>query len=282
MLEFFRGPIKTIISHGDVDGIASAAIALRRFPEAEVFFAEPYTLSDVLYSAVKPILVLDIACKPGEGVYVIDHHIVDAPSNTFIMKDWPEATDFLVRLGLAADRRTEVTDPAVKVKATLLGDAIGLRPDDVEFRKTLVKILSSGREELPEEVYVRATAYREEFSKRLAYARSLVREFGQSAMVVYVDIGKGFAGKLASVMGNDYRTFVLVWKNDCKTIVTVRGENAKAIVEFFKNVDVKFCSGGGHDMAASFSTDRSPASVAKDLTILLSTLFSRLAEAVTR
>lgn len=94
-----------ILTHGDADGICSAALALARYPEAEVWFTHPAgLLNDLKNVSEEQVIISDVAIserdkeeifrefsrieKSGEIVY-IDHHPL--PLNT-ISGDLPCST----------------------------------------------------------------------------------------------------------------------------------------------------------------------------------------------
>jgi len=251
MLSDLRG-IKSVISHGDVDGLACAAIALRRFPSAVVVFAEPYTVDRVLRGVARPVLILDIMAKGGNGVYVVDHHVNDEQSCTMLLSDWPEASDFLIKLGMAGDGGHVVEEDIVS-KAAVLSDAISYDSDDNVFRAYAAKYMALN-DDIPPESQSRAREFRKILSKKIAEAERRAKKIEDRLLIVYPDVGKGYVSRIAGMLSKKYATVAVVWINEGKTVVTLRGSGAKGVVEFFRNVDPRFCNGGGHAVAASFST----------------------------
>ena len=86
-----------ILTHGDCDGICSGAVALSRFPDAEVFFTRPASFLDDLrgFEGYGRIVITDIALtkrdareilnelrSKGSEILYFDHH--DIPSVTSI------------------------------------------------------------------------------------------------------------------------------------------------------------------------------------------------------
>jgi single-stranded-DNA-specific exonuclease len=78
-----------ILTHSDCDGICAGAIALTRFPKADVFFTKPVSLADDLKDCPHDkIIITDIAIdfkekdrildliKSKKSVYFFDHHIL--------------------------------------------------------------------------------------------------------------------------------------------------------------------------------------------------------------
>lgn len=114
-----EGLASKILSHGDADGICSAALAKARFPEAEVWFTRPITLlrdlNEIEVGTV--VYILDIAVSEthkGEifermrelaqkdEVLYIDHHPL--PPDT-LKKDIP-ATQFAHEIGASTSEIT--------------------------------------------------------------------------------------------------------------------------------------------------------------------------------
>jgi single-stranded-DNA-specific exonuclease len=63
----------TILSHGDTDGMCSAAIALSRFPDAQVFFTRPVSfLSDLRETRPGRIIIADIALNRKEAPEAVE------------------------------------------------------------------------------------------------------------------------------------------------------------------------------------------------------------------
>ncbi|MEM3361505.1 MAG: hypothetical protein QXJ62_03845 [Nitrososphaeria archaeon] len=266
MLSSLSG-IKTIVSHGDVDGVACTAIVLRRFPSAKIIFAEPYTINNIIRGLVKPIIVLDIMFNECDGVHVIDHHRGNAPSCTSLLTDWPEASKFLVELGVAGDTGS-ASDSRILSAAVDLADAIAYDSDDNLFRAYAAKYLSL-HEKLPPETFSRAKKFRKMLNVKVEEAKKASEVIGDSLLILYPSLAKGFVSRIAGMFAKKYATVAVVWVNDGKTVVTLRGANAKNIVEFFRNVDPRFCNGGGHSTAASFSTTSRIESVSANVKSIL-------------
>ncbi len=90
----------TILTHSDCDGMCAGAIALSRFPRAEVFFTKPASFADDLEECTSDkIIICDIAFtpndreklkhiikeKPAKMLY-FDHHPLDEGTKSFLKK----------------------------------------------------------------------------------------------------------------------------------------------------------------------------------------------------
>jgi single-stranded DNA-specific DHH superfamily exonuclease len=248
--------VRVIVAHGDCDGIACAAIALRRFPDSKIVFAEPYNIHERIPNEV-PVLVLDLPyVSDGGNVYVIDHHPDLAPSCSYLMRDWREADEYLVNLGLAGDK-SSISNPEIMEDAELLNDAIHLKPNDDAFKEHITYQLSRGVRirDIPG-VIERAEEYRKKLRKVLNEAFKRVEDRGDYIIVAYPDIPDGFAGKIAAELSKKFSNTFLIWRRAEKTIVTMRTStfNSIDICNKLKQADRKNILGGGHRKAASYST----------------------------
>jgi oligoribonuclease NrnB/cAMP/cGMP phosphodiesterase (DHH superfamily) len=248
--------VRVIIAHGDCDGIACAAIALRRFPDSKIVFAEPYNIHERIPNEI-PVLILDLPyVSDGNNIYVIDHHPDLAPSCSYLMKSWREADEYLVNLGLAGDR-SSISNLEIMEDAELLNDAIHLKPNDDSFKEYITHQLSKGIRirDIPE-VIGRAEEYRGKLRKVLNEAFKRVEDRGDYIIVAYPDIPNGFAGKIATELSKKFSNTFLIWRRAERTIVTMRTStfNSIDICNKLKQVDQKHILGGGHRKAASYST----------------------------
>ncbi len=248
--------IRVIVAHGDCDGIACAAIALRRFPASKIVFAEPYNIHERIPSEA-PILILDLPySSEGDNIYVIDHHPDLAPSCSYLMRSWREADEYLVNLGLAGDK-SFIDNSEIIEEAELLNDAIHLKPNDDAFKEYIAQQLSKGVRirDIPEAIK-RADEYRRKLRKILSEAFKRVEDRGDYIIVAYPNIPNGFAGKIATELSKKFPDIFLIWRRANKTIVTMRTSmfNSLDICSKLKQVDQKYILGGGHRKAASYST----------------------------
>ena len=78
-----------IVTDGDLDGIASAGILLRAFPQAEVIFANPAGIRSGIFDEyiVRSTIICDLPFHPNAGA-VIDHHLTNKESNSSVLDCW--------------------------------------------------------------------------------------------------------------------------------------------------------------------------------------------------
>ncbi len=138
-----------ILAHGDTDGICSAALVKARFPEAEVWFTRPITLSRDL-KGIEPgttVVICDIAISETQReelfkdirelaqrdeVIYLDHHPL--PPET-LKRDVP-ATQFAHEIGVSTSEiafKIFVQDPSSDLDRVALWGAIGDYCEETEF-----------------------------------------------------------------------------------------------------------------------------------------------------
>jgi len=143
--------MKTVIlTHADCDGMCSGAIALSKFPDAEVFFTKPVSfLSDLIHTDAERIIICDIAItgknakeiskalkeKSGKcEILYFDHH----PLPESIEEKDIRVSQYIHRLNVSASelvyRHFEKDIPRERVWIALYG-AIGDYEDDTPFAK---------------------------------------------------------------------------------------------------------------------------------------------------
>lgn len=78
-----------IVTDGDLDGIASAAILLRAFPDVEVVFAHPSGIRSGVFDKFidKSTIICDLPFHPQAGA-VIDHHLTNQISESDVLNLW--------------------------------------------------------------------------------------------------------------------------------------------------------------------------------------------------
>lgn len=264
--------VKTLIAHGDADGLCSAAIALRRFPNAKVVFAEPTNINDLVNTVEKPAIVLDVAsAKPMTGLFIIDHHPAEKTgfkSNTEMMRDWPESSEYLIQLGQVGDSVPIQVPKYVREDSDILYAVLGAISDvrDADrLRLLIVKELAKGKriQEITEvmEIY---SEKKEEINKIISaaieYAEKNAEFYKNALIITYPDAPQGYVGHIANSMKNRAFTIILIWSPQVgKTVVTIRARtrNGLEIIDKIKSIDKNFISGGGHSHACSYSTSSS-------------------------
>lgn len=78
-----------IVTDGDLDGIASAGILLRAFPQADVIFANPPGIRSGIFDEYidRSTIICDLPFHPNAGA-VIDHHLTNKESDTAVLDCW--------------------------------------------------------------------------------------------------------------------------------------------------------------------------------------------------
>ena len=78
-----------IVTDGDLDGIASAGILLRAFPQAEVIFANPAGIRLGIFDEYIDCstIICDLPFRPNAGA-VIDHHLTNKEFDSTVLDCW--------------------------------------------------------------------------------------------------------------------------------------------------------------------------------------------------
>jgi single-stranded-DNA-specific exonuclease len=137
----------TILTHADCDGMCAGAVALSRFPDANVFFTKPVSLyHDLLNTKADRIIITDIALTKHDAPSIIklfgekkeilyfDHHI--APKNIRKQDIAKRTKVFLHEMDTSSSeliyRYYQKEIPRERVWIAIYG-AIGDYSDDTEF-----------------------------------------------------------------------------------------------------------------------------------------------------
>ncbi|HID90946.1 TPA: hypothetical protein EYP44_03195 [Candidatus Bathyarchaeota archaeon] len=263
-----------VIAHGDLDGICSVAILLKRHPNAKVIFAEPRNLSEVLANVRRPELlyILDIAAMDpnvvtelkrlddsGTKIVYLDHHsesevvrghvkelILDTLSSTAqICYKYVGIGFELADLGAVSDRLMMI--PKLASMARTISTALRYDVRDDEFRLRLARHLSN-KVSVPEEAAVKAAKVMEMTRGLMRLAKENVVAVSENVAVIDFtghDI-MGHAGYLAQRLANRWRKaiFVIFRAND-SIIVTVRRQHGNAKVDLKEVLSALAKSFGG-------------------------------------
>jgi hypothetical protein len=251
----------TILAHGDVDGVASAALAWHRFSDdiKLVYFTEPFILVKVLKELERvdyPVLVLDIPAPydlekhysykliksnhvepelefvDNVELVFVDHHPDLFPSTSYMLVDWDFTYGYLPMLGVAGDNiASQLAPQDVRKDASVLAKALSTA--DNEFRlKVAYELMRRRKVQQIPEVVERAT----EFTNKLA---SLVEAMPLQDMVEWFDDDtcaltipenygdlRGFIGRIGVAIEEklEPETLFIFWKNvvDDVSVATMR------------------------------------------------------------
>ena len=298
-----------IITHGDLDGLASAALLYdvlcrsygRGKPSLRI--AQPFTLHDVLravdLASLEGLYILDIGVDQGTWSKVrneltklspkalklwIDHHkatiskviefselgvsllyAVEGCTSTIMreaflnMTSDPEFYAKVALIGEVGDKVRELKEddplfPAVRK----LGAALSYRPEDNEFKVSLVKMWVNEKILINEEVERRAAEASKRFKELSSMAESKTVFCSEALLILdFREVeARGFVGKIASDLANKTGKVVFIAFNSgpYETVVTARAPKdvGTDVSELLRSIASKVGgSGGGHPKAAS-------------------------------
>ena len=273
-----------IISHGDCDGICSAAIALKKYPSSNLLFAQPFQLSTILrWEEVKEadnVIILDLAfnkefeeplleIEGSKNLIYIDHHssslelkpkvkecLVDVShSASQLASIYFKEPSVLSTIGAIGDKVILVskTEPLFK-EAELIRCALSYNVDDDDFRKELTYQLSSGK--LPSEIsaVVERARKSNEIKRKLVEIAKQNIVYNNEFIVCDVTNEEGFLGRAGVVAGE-------MSIKCCKPVFLIMKTNSNYVLvgrsHYNCNIDLnklmKQFRGGGHRFAASSS-----------------------------
>jgi RecJ-like exonuclease len=275
-----------IISHGDCDGICSAAIALMKYSDADVAFAQPFTIVEDIENALnkfgKPdlMILLDIAYSEKLGmklvamkdveVIYIDHHpssleMEELPNvhslvNTEMSGSQLTAMYFgvltkLAEIGAIGDKVLMVSkmEPLLN-EAELIRKSLGYNVMDDDFRVYLCRGLVKGV--MPSkinEVKNRAVMMEHALQEAVETAKeNIIFENDMSIVIKYPKDIYGYAGATASKIAIERKKMVfLMFKVSSHTDMWMITARAYRNSDVDLNRIMKKLNGGGHKFAAA-------------------------------
>ena len=285
-MEVIRTVKTLIISHGDCDGICSAAIALMKYQDANLAFAQPFTIVEDMKRAVrlfgKPdlLIILDIAyskdmkielekMKDVEVVF-IDHHPsslkVSAPNihtavvNTSMSASQLTAEYFggsiiLAQIGAIGDKVLMVSkvDPLFN-EAELIRKSLAYDVNDNNFRAFLCRKLTEGR--MPSEiseVIFRAGEMEKAMNDAVEVAKdNIIFESEKAVVIRHPGDIHGYAGATASKIAIEMKKVVfLLFRVDTQPDVIMVTARAHRDINVDLNKVMNKIRGGGHKYAAA-------------------------------
>lgn len=270
-----------IIAHYDVDGIASAAIVLKKHPGAELIIARPHNLTEKLNGLLENppdhIYILDIAISDPRAreqirklakktkIDIIDHH-PHYPHFLPHLFTWSgtksasqlTSTKVLRDQYLAALAAQDVRlFREVRADSELLNYALRCGEVDDDFRIRVARELAKGSKvsQIPEVVEA-AERGKKKLTRILEIAKKGEVSVTPVFSVVRIEETKGFGGMVASELTKEK-----------KIVVVMSEENGKIMFAARKHKDIpvdvggmvnKVCAqlggeGGGHPYAAGGS-----------------------------
>jgi len=254
-----------IIAHGDLDGITSAFLLKKEYPEAKVVFIQPFDLVPLLKEIDEPVIIADIGIQEQDVEFVeaklkelmrkfqfndpmvYDHHgTTEKIVNSGIRVVWDESmsTSMLVYLALHAgipklkkiallgaisdkmiDRRTVPRE--LREISAILSAAIGFDAADNNFRHEILNNLESIEKILPE-ARRRADLARK---KKEELVRLLIKQAIKcdSFLIIKTDREMmGYAGAVANtICKRTGKHVIIVFPSNIegKVAITSRGPN---------------------------------------------------------
>jgi RecJ-like exonuclease len=276
---------RLIISHGDCDGICSAAIALMKYPGANLSFAQPFTIVEDIRRAIKTygkpnlLVMLDIAYSKGlkmeldrmkdVEVTFIDHHPssseisganITATVNTKMSTSQLAASYFgistrLAEIGAIGDKVLMVSklEPLLN-EAELIRKSLSYDVMDDDFRNFLCRELVKGK--MPSEiddVVRRAMIMERVLQESIETAKkNIIFENDRVIVIKYPGDIYGHAGTTASRIAIEKRRVVLlmfkVQNQPDMWMITARTHRG---INVDLNKIMKKLNGGGHKYAAA-------------------------------
>jgi len=258
-----------VITHYDVDGIASAAIVLKKHPDAELTIARPHDLAEKLNGALEDhpnrIYILDLPPSYPKArelikklakktkIEIIDN--VDRP----VRKSASQLTSmrilrdrYLAMLGAQGD--WIVDSPKYRADADLLTYALRYKMADDDFKIRVARLLAKGLKvgQIPE-VVREASRGKKKFAKILEIARRREVRVTPIFSAIYMKRTHGFGGLTVEEINRKEKKIVMVMsdaRGEKGTIAFLVGSHLDIPVDVGEMVG-KVCAqlggrGGGH------------------------------------
>jgi len=269
-----------IITHGDCDGICSAAITLKYYKQAELIFSQPFLLKKVLYNddRVKDadiLVILDLALddhvvnaliKIPADIVVIDHHpqsskynkafdgLIDTSMSTSqLTAIYYRIPTLLAEIGAIADKIIMVNrKDKLFNEAELIRESLSYDISDNDFRIMLCNMLAN--DVLPseiEEVVVRSELAKQQKTELAELATERIKYDDKFIFVDATDLDiEGKVSAIAGMLTITYQkpTFILFKTNDNTYVLSGRNYHG---IDIDLDVIMKRFGGGGHKNAAS-------------------------------
>jgi single-stranded DNA-specific DHH superfamily exonuclease len=270
-----------IITHYDVDGIASAAIVLKKHPNADLMIARPHDISKKLIVVLKNppdrIYILDIALNDPKArerieklakkarVSIIDHH----PHYPHFLPhlfthSTSKSTSQLTSMKVKRDRYLAALAAQdarlfreVRGDSELLNYALRCGEIDDDFRIRVARELAKGLKVSQIPKVVEAA---ERGKKKLAEILEMAKEREVSITPIFsvapIEVPRGFGGMIAGELTEDKKIVIVMSDEKGKTMFAAR--KPKNIPIDVGRMINKVCAqlggeGGGHPFAAGGS-----------------------------
>ena len=270
-----------IITHYDVDGIASAAIVLKKHPDADLMIARPHDLAEKLIVVLKNppdrIYILDIALNDPKArerikklakkarVSIVDHH----PHYPHFLPhlfthSTSKSTSQLTSMKVKRDRYLAALAAQdarlfreVRWDSELLNYALRCGEVDDDFRIRVARELAKGLKmsQIPEVVEA-AERGKKKLAEILEMAKKREISVTPIFSVVHIEETRGFGGMVAGELIKDKKLVVVMSEEKGKTMFAAR-KHKDIPIDVGRMVN-KVCAqlggeGGGHPYAAGGS-----------------------------
>ena len=271
-----------IITHWDGDGLTSAAIVLKKYPDAKLVIARPHNLPDKLSRTLKNppdhIYILDVSPSYPKAreligklakktkIDIIDHHpnYPRAPSHLFTWSSSKSVSQltsakvfqdrYLAELGAQCDYLIDV--PKYREEAELFTFALRYKIADDDFKIRVAKLLARGLRigQIPD-VIKEAHEGKKKFAQVLKTAKKAGVQVTPTFFVVYLKETHGFGGLVAEKLSRRDKVAMVMseaWDEKGKVVFAIRRWDVP--IDLGKVVG-KVCrelggEGGGHPYAA--------------------------------
>jgi single-stranded DNA-specific DHH superfamily exonuclease len=265
-----------VITHYDVDGIASAAIVLKKHPNAEVIIARPHDLAEKLNEALEgledlPNRVYILDLRPWypearelikklarrakiEIIANVERPVRKSASQRTSMKILRD--QYLAMLGAQGDWIVDI--PKYSADVGLLTYATRYKMADDDFKIRIARLLAKGLKvsQIPE-VVEEASRGKKKFAKILEIARRREVRVTPIFSVIYMKRTHGFGGSIVAEKNRKEKKIVMVMsdaRGEKGTIAFFIGSHPDIHVDIGEIVS-KICAqlggrGGGHPHAA--------------------------------
>ena len=261
-----------IITHYDADGIASAAIVLKKHPDAEVAIAWAYNLAEKLneVSGNPPdhIYILDLPTSYPETreligrlsketkidiINNVDHPVPKSASQLTSEKILHD--QYLAMLGAQCDWIVDI--PKYRADVELLTFALRYKMADDDFKVRVARKLAEGLkvDQIPE-VVKEAHRGKKKFAEVLKIARKKEVHVTPIFSVIYMKETHGFGGLIAGEIISKEKKIVVVMRDaNEKSKIALAPRSHRDIPIHIGEMVSKVCAqvggrGGGHPHAA--------------------------------
>lgn len=274
-----------IITHWDGDGLTSAAIVLKKYPDAELVIARPHNLPDKLSKTLKNppdrIYILDVSPSYPKArelikklakktkIDIIDHHpnYPRSPSRLFTWSSSKSVSQltsekvlqdrYLAELGAQCDYLIDL--PEYREEAELFTFALRYKIADDDFKIRVARLLARGLRisQIPD-VIKEGHEGKKKFEQVLKTAKKVGVQVTPTFFATYLKKTHGFGGLVAEKLSRRDKVAMVMsraWDEKGKVVFAIRRWDVpvnlgKVVGEVCRELGG---GGGGHPYAAGGS-----------------------------